>query len=190
MLGIFKKKQQEAPALPIDKAAARQGFTSTVRIFADAQQKLGDADASIFLYVQPTDSPDKCLILACSTFLAGLGDALEDGLTIYFTEDRLGDDYDSFLQSSVSKLFRKGKGETPEGYKGIYYVRDFGYDAEAVSAVIVLLLEEVFHLRPEEVCMQIQLLSFEGATAGKESTVTFDADGSRVASSGFDQDLF
>ena len=194
MIGLFKKKQ-EVPILPIDKSLAREGFTSTIRIFSNAQIEL-ESDF-IYLYVVEYEM-DKPLACLSTTYFAQSGNQTKNvpqGFSMFLTEQSLGSAYDSFLRSSVSQLFRKGNGRVaqPNGendYKGTYYGRDFGYDAEAMSAVIVLLLEEVFYLRPEDVCLKIQLLSFEGITSGQESTATFDAGGNRITSSGFQQDLF
>lgn len=190
MLHLFKKKnQQEAVAPPVDKRFARKGFTATFETFIQAARCLrGDAageNCALYLYVRERETEK---VRARLEDPACVG---REAFTMLFWEPFLGSFYDSFLQSSVSRLFTELKGQLGfmyDNHKGIYFERHFEFDAEAMSAVIVLLLEEVYHLRPEDVCLEIQLLDFNRAE--NESTATFDCDGNKIASSGFPQELF
>ena len=189
MFNLFKKKQtQEAVVMPIDKSHAREGFTSTLETLINAARCLRTDSAGencgLYLYVIERDSEN-----VRARFEDPSCGGIEE-FTMYFWEPFLGSFYDSFLQSSVSRLFMKMNGKFMyDNYKGIYFERHFESDAEAMSAVIVLLLEEVYHLRPEDVCLRIQLLDFN-RRSDDESTATFDCDGNKIASTGFQQDLF
>ena len=71
-----------------------------------------------------------------------------------------------------------------------YYIKDFGYDAEEASAVISLLLKDVFSVKPEDVTLHIQLFGWNEEKDGQESTIDFDYEGNIIAMSGFKHDLF
>ena len=106
----------------------------------------------------------------------------------------LGDLYDKFVNSEVAKVFTKEKGiiDSPGCLheKCEYYIKDFGYDSEEASAVIAMLLKEVFGIKPEDVTLHIQLFGWDEEKDGQESTVVFDYKGNVVAKSGFKHDLF
>ena len=118
----------------------------------------------------------------------------EHGFSIFFNKTILEDLYDKFVNSMVAKVFTKEKcivdspGSLHE--KCEYYIKDFGYDAEKASAVIAMLLKEVFDVKLENVTLHIQLFGWDEVKDGQESTTDFDYKGTVIAKSGFKHDLF
>ena len=47
-----------------------------------------------------------------------------------------------------------------------YYIKDFGYNAEEASAVIAMLLDEVFNIKPENITLQIKLFGCDNEGEG------------------------
>ena len=94
----------------------------------------------------------------------------------------------------VAKVFTKEKGivDSPGRLheKCEYYIKDFGYDAEKASAVIAMLLKEVFDVNLENVTLHIQLFGWDEVKDGQESITGFDYKGTVIAKSGFKHDLF
>ena len=73
----------------------------------------------------------------------------------------LEDNHDTIVNSNAAKVFAKEKGiiDSPGRLheRCEYYIKDFGYNAEEASAVIAMLLDEVFMIKPEDITLQIQL---------------------------------
>ena len=69
-------------------------------------------------------------------------------------------------------------------------IKDFSYGAEEASAVVAMLLKEVFGVKPEDVTLHIQFFDWDEEKDGQESTVDFDDKGNVVAKSGFKHDLW
>lgn len=150
----------------------------------------------IYLYVME-NKPGNSLCYMSTTFFAKINNhpkQPEQGFSIFFNKTMLEDLYDKFVNSEVTKVFTKEKGiiDSPECLreKCEYYIKGFGYDAEAASAVISLLLKEVFSVEPEDVTLHIQLFGWDEEKDGQESTVDLDDKGNVVARSGFKHDLF
>ena len=111
-----------------------------------------------------------------------------------FSENSLGtQNYAAFLNSPVSEVFWHGKGVVmlPGGTeKGPYVFVNFDMDSKAASAVIARMLDEVFHLKEEDIYYTIQLIApFEKAEFG-ESSADYDYNANKIASNGFKQNLF
>ena len=87
---------------------------------------------------------------------------MEPDFSIFFNKTMLEDLYDKFVNSEVAKIFTKVKGiiDSPGCLheKCEYYIKGFGYDTKEASAVIAMLLKEVFGVKPEDVTLHIQLI--------------------------------
>ena len=150
----------------------------------------------IYLYVME-NKPGNSLCYMSTTFFDKINNhpkQPEHGFSIFFNKTMLEDLYDKFVNSEVAKVFTKGKGiiDRPGCLheKCEYYIKDYGYDTKEASAVIAMLLKEVFGVKPEDVTLHIQLFGWDEEKDGQESTVDFDDKGNVVAKSGFKHDLF
>ena len=118
----------------------------------------------------------------------------EHGFSIFFNKTILEDNYDTFVNSNAAKVFAKEKGiiDSPGRLheRCEYYIKDFGYNAEEASAVIAMLLDEVFKIKPENITLQIQLFGCDNEGGGEESNAEYDCEGNKIAKSGFSQELF
>lgn len=184
----MKMKQNTTNAIP--------GFTKVIDLFAQAQKKMEPDAIPIFLYVMDKDASE-CHCFLCTTFFAKINEKkrnTESGFSLILNKTILEEKYDTFVNSELAKVFTKKKGviDTPGCLqeKCVYYIKDFGYDAEEASAVIAMLLKEVFDIKPEDVTLHIPLLGWDGDQEGSESTKTFDWTGREIAKSGFEQELF
>lgn len=196
MMNLFKKRQASEPVVPVDKSHALPGFTKAIRLFGKAQEKMEPDFIPIYLYVTDRKTGHSLCFLS-TTFLANINNHPkhpEHGFSIYFNKTMLEDLYDRFVHSEVAKVFTKEKGiiDSPRCIqeKCEYYIKDFGYDAEEASAVIAMLLEDVFDVKPEDVTLHIQLFGWDEEKDGQESTTDFDYKGNVIAESGFKHDLF
>ena len=196
MMKLFKKKHAAEPATPVDKSYAVPGFTKAIRVFGKAQERMEPDFIPIYLYVMENKTGNSLCYLS-TTFFAKINNhpkQPEYGFSIFFNKTMLEDLYDKFVNSEVAKVFTKEKGiiDSPGCLheKCEYYIKDFGYDAEEASAVISLLLKEVFSVEPEDVTLHIQLFGWDEEKDEQESTVDFDDKGNVVAKSGFKHDLW
>ena len=173
MTNLLKKKQTAIPVYPVDKKYALAGITNVVKKFGDAQKKMEPDFIPIFLYVMDKKEENSLCFLT-TTFFARINNHPkhpEHGFSIFFNKTMLGDLYDTFVNSDVAKVFTREKGfiDSP-GYlheKCEYYIKDFGYDAEEASAVIAMLLKEVFSVKPEDVTLNIQLFGWDEEKDGQ-----------------------
>ena len=195
-MNIFKKKLAEESALPVDKSLAVPGFTKVLKKFADAQKMMEPDYLSIYLYVTDRKADQRYCYLA-TTFFARINDHSrkpEYGFSMVFNKTILGDMYDAFVESDVAKVFTKEKGviDSPDCLheKCEYYIKDFGYDAQEASAVIAMLLDQVYHVNPEDAILTIQVFGWEDEQSGQDSTTDFDFSGKLIGQSGFKHDLF
>lgn len=196
MINLFKKKQANEPAHPVDRSKAVPGFTKVIKLFAKAQEKMEPDFNPIYLYVMDKKTNNSLCYLS-TTFFAKINNHpkhVEHGMSIFFNNTMLEDLFDTFVNSEVAKVFTKEKGiiDSPGKLheKCEYYIKDFGYDAEEASAVIAMLLEEVFGVKPEDVTLHIQLFGWDEEKDGQESTLDFDHKGNVIAKSGFKHDLW
>ena len=107
----------------------------------------------IYLYVME-NKPGNSLCYMSTTFFDKINNhpkQPEHGFSIFFNKTMLEDLYDKFVNSEVAKVFTKGKGiiDSPGCLheKCEYYSKNFGYCAEEASAVIAMLLKEVFGVK-------------------------------------------
>lgn len=197
MMKIFRKKQASVESvIPVDKSNAIPGFTMAIRAFGKAQEKMEPDFIPIYLYVMENKTGNPLCYLS-TTFFAKINNhpkQPEHGFSIFFNKTMLGNLYGKFVNSEVAKVFTKEKGiiDSPGclHQKCEYYIKDFGYDAEEASAVITLLLKDVFSVKPEDVTLHIQLFGWDEEKVGQESTIDFDYEGNVIAKSGFKHDLF
>ena len=173
-----------------DKNLAVPGITKVVELFSNVQKK-GEQDIlTMFLYVM--DREGKSLCYLSTTFFARIHSHSKNsmrGFSLLLNEAILGDFYELFKKSKVATIFTKEKGivDTP-GHpekKCEFFIKDFGYDAIEASAVIGMLLDEVFNCKPSEVTFQIQLFGYDSEGKEVESIVEFDSDGEMIAKSGW-----
>lgn len=195
-MNLFKKKQALEPARPVDKSKAIPGFTKAIKHFAKAQEKMEPDFLPIYLYVMDKKTGNSLCYLS-TTFFARINNRpknAEHGMSIFFNKTMLEDLFDTFVNSETAKVFTKEKGiiDSPgrQHEKCEYYIRDFGYDAEEAAAVIAMLLEEVFGVKPEDATLQIQLFGWNEENEGLESTVDFDHNGNVIARTGFNHNLW
>ena len=194
-MGLFNRKEVNASKMPVNKSLAAPGFTATIERFAEAQKKSEPDILPIFLYVNDNKSGN-ALCFFSTTFFARSNNngEFEPGFSMYLNKEYLGGAFEAFKNSEIFKVFSEEKGvvEFPgqPTKKDVFYIKDFGYEAEAASAVIVGLLKEVFHVRQEDITLQIYLFSYKEEQDDSESTADFDALGNKIASAGFHQDLF
>ena len=194
---LFSKKKQAAePARPVDKKKAVPGFTKAIMQFAQAQKKMEPEFLPIYLYVTDKKTGDSPCFLS-TTYFARINNHPkhpEHGFSLFLNQTMLGELYDSFVHSDAAKVFTKENGiiDSPAcpHEKCEYYIKDFGYDAEEASAVIAMLLEEVFDLKPEDMAFHLQLFGWNEENDGQESTAELDRNGNVIAKSGFSHDLF
>lgn len=193
---LFTKRQASEPVVPVDKSQALPGFTKAIRLFGKAQEKMETDFIPIYLYVTDRKT-GRSLCFLTTTFFANTNNHPkhpEHGFSIFFNKTILGELYDSFVNSDVAKVFTKEKGiiDSPgcTHEKCEYYIKDFGYDAEEASAVIAMLLEDVFDVKPENVTLHIQFFGWDEEKDGQESTTDFDYKGNVIAKSGFEHDLW
>lgn len=196
MMKLFKKKHAAEPTTPVDKSYAVPGFTKAIRVFGKAQERMEPDFIPIYLYVMENKTGNSLCYLS-TTFFAKINNhpkQPEYGFSIFFNKTMLEDLYDKFVNSEVAKVFTKEKGiiDSPGCLheKCEYYIKDFGYDAEEASAVISLLLKEVFSVEPEDVTLHIQLFGWDEEKDGQESTADFDSEGRVIAKSGFKHELW
>ena len=120
----------------------------------------------IYLYMMDNKTGNSLCYLS-TTFFAKMNNPKqpEHGFSIFFNKTMLEDLYDKFVNSEVAKVFTKEKGiiDSPGCLheKCEYYIKDFGYGAEEASAVIAMLLKEVFGVKPEDVTLHIQLFDWD-----------------------------
>lgn len=196
-MNLFRKKQASVePVIPVDKSNAVPGFTKAIRVFGKAQEKMEPDFIPIYLYVTDRKTSNSLCYLS-TTFFAKINNHPkhpEHGFSIFFNKTMLEDLYDTFVNSDVAKVFTKEKGiiDSPGCLheKCEYYIKDFGYDAEEASAVIAMLLKDVFCIKPEDVTLHIQLFGWDEEKDGQESTIDFDYNGNVVAKAGFKHDLW
>lgn len=193
MMKLFKKKQAVVPTIPVDKSFAIQGFTKAIEKFANAQKKIEPDFIPIYLYVLDKKTNMSICFLE-PTFFARNCKNPKPGFSIFFNKTMLESRYEAFEVSEVAKYFCKEKGviDSPGHLheKCEFYIRDFGYDSEEASAVIAMLLQDVFHIKSEDVSLSIQVFGWNDEMDGQESTTDFDYVGNVIASSGFKHDLF
>lgn len=193
-MNIFKKKTKPQTPYLIDRGLAHQGITKVVMKYAEALRKEPDM-LSFFLYVARKDT-DMALFQLCPTAFARMHGRKKGnlGFSLYLTEKSLGEYYDRFVKAGVSGAFSREDGVVDNpgspAEKGPYHIIDFGYDAEAASAVITGLVKEVFGLEMDNVCFLFQLFDLDDEAGCRESTARFDTEGNKTEMSGFEQDLF
>lgn len=195
-MSLFRKKTSLKTAIPVDKSQAIPGFTKAIRLFGKAQERMEPDFIPIYLYVIDNKTGNSLCYLS-TTFFAKINNHPkhpEHGFSIFFNKTMLEDLYDTFINSDVAKFFIKEKGiiDSPGHLheKCEYYIKDFGYDAEEASAVIAMLLKDVFGVKPEDVTLHIQIFGWDEDLYGQESTTDFDYKGDVIAESGFKHDLF
>ena len=195
MMKLFKKKHAAEPATPVDKSYAVPGFTKAIRVFGKAQERMEPDFIPIYLYVTDRKTSNSLCYLS-TTFFAKINNHPkhpEHGFSIFFNKTILEDLFNTFVNSNVAKVFTKEKGiiDSPGHLheKCEYYIRDFGYNAEEASAVIAMLLDEVFKIKPEDITLQIQLFGCDDEWGGEESNAEYDCEGNKIAQSGFSHEL-
>ena len=196
MMNLLKKKQTAIPTCPVDKKFALAGITNVIKKFGDAQKKMEPDFIPIFLYVM-NKKEENSLCFLTTTFFARINNHpknQEHGYSMILNKTILEDLYEPFEGSHVAAVFAKEKGivDTPghPGEKCMFYIKDFGYDAEEASAVIGMLLAEVFKIKPEEITLQIQLFGCNDEGEGEECMAEFDCAGNMIAKSGNSYELF
>ena len=196
MMNLFKKKQTSPSAEPIDKNLAIPSITNVIKLFGNAQKKMEPDLIPIYLYVMDSKTGNSLCYLS-TTFFAKINNHPkhpEHGFSIFFNKTMLEDLFDTFVNSNVAKVFAKEKGiiDSPgrSHERCEYYIKDFGYNAEEASAVIAMLLDEVFMIKPEDITLQIQLFGCDDEGGGEERTAEYDCEGNKIAKSGFSQELF
>lgn len=195
-MNLFKKKQNAPSAEPIDKNLAIPGITNVIKLFGNAQKKMEPDFIPIYLYVMDSKTGNSLCYLS-TTFFAKINNHPkhpEHGFSIFFNKTILEDNYDTFVNSNVAKVFAKEKGiiDSPGRLheRCEFYIKDFGYDAKEASAIIAMLLDEVFKIRLNEITLQIQLFGCNEENEGEESTAEYDCGGNKIAKSGFSQEHF
>ena len=180
----------------IDKNLASPGITNVIKLFGNAQKKMEPDFIPIYLYVMDSKTGNSLCYLS-TMFFAKINNHpkhLEHGFSIFFNKTILEDNYDTFVNSNAAKVFAKEKGiiDSPGRLheRCEYYIKDFGYNAEEASAIIAMLLDEVFMIEPEDITLQIQLSGCDDEGGGEESTAEYDCEGNNIAKSGFSQELF
>lgn len=193
---LLNKKQAANPAFPVDKNRAIPGITKVIKQFGNAQIKLEPDFIPIYLYVMDSKTGNSLCYLS-TTFFAKINNHPkhpEHGFSIFFNKTILEDNYDTFVNSNVAKVFAKEKGiiDSPGRLheRCEFYIKDFGYDAKEASAIIAMLLDEVFKIRLNEITLQIQLFGCNEENEGEESTAEYDCGGNKIAKSGFSQEHF
>ncbi len=193
---LLNKKQAANPAFPVDRNRAIPGITKVIKQFGNAQIKMEPDFIPIFLYVMDKKG-EKSLCFLTTTFFARINNHPknpEHGFSLFLNRTILESLYESFEKSHVAKSFTKESGvvDTPghPGERCEFYIKDFGYDAEEASAIIAMLLDEVFKIRLNEITLQIQIFGSDDEGVGEESTSEYDCEGKTIAQSGFSHDLF
>lgn len=193
---LLKKKQAANPAFPVDRNRAIPGITKVIKQFGNAQIKMEPDFIPIFLYVMDKKGENSLGFLTTS-FFARINNHPknpEHGFSLFLNRTILESLYESFEKSHVAKSFTKESGVVDTlghpGERCEFYIKDFGYDAEEASAIIAMLLDEVFKIRLNEITLQIQIFGSDDEGVGEESTSEYDCEGKTIAQSGFSHDLF